>query len=680
MPVGLVLALCILTLLRGGDDARARLEALSSSAVSERVAAERWLAERLGPQDYPLVAGFLAGADAEAQARLAQAVGASDSHLELAALLASDDAPNVRRAGEQALRRMLSRWDGADSAESRGGERLWEELQGRFEGVFAFELGAADFDEQLELLAREAPNFVSEGGPSRNVALALDPTLYESLARARAEAGAEPRRGTQWIEGSFDALLKALANSGNASIVAFGLEGDEPWLWAHTAPAELSAGPVELIRIWCRNVVLGRERTRGEASARALAQCGWPAALPWLTRLWLERDDGNALAGVLVAAGRGRFAPTLLRTAALDGLLAEFARRELESSGPRWERFRREFALALARYPQSTLEGDDVAARIAQWVEREPSSRARVEAALEIFRGLRTAPPAWRQRIESLARDAEDADERLRALGAWAAVMEGPREARTLRLRLDHMQRWLESRRDGELLEQLERLCAAPPGDEPSRAALRAAAPPVRALWIDALASGGAPVEATAAFVRDWIDQELALEPLGERLAQRVRRGEGRAVARLLDLARAGTAERSAERARILTMLAGTMPMLERQHEFELLRAKSRLDDDDWSRLGALAFAGGSPVYAEFVLERAQAAIAAGEGPEGAWADAFVQAYTGAAGRGERELAERLRRELWLTVRRARHALQERMEREEWPPPPGPRARVLVLR
>ncbi len=679
MHVGLALALLIFTL-APGEDARTRLEALSSPVAAERVAAEHWLAERLSPQDYPLVAGFLPGADAEAQARLAQAVGASDAHLGLAALLSSDDAPNVRRAGEQALRRMLARWDGAAPAEALEGERVWEELRGRFEGLFALELGAADLDEQLELLAREAPVFVAEGGVTRRMALALDPVLFEALARARAEAGGAPRRAGQWREGSLEALLRALADSGKASVRAFGLEGDAPWLWVHSMPADATSGAVELVRSWCRGVLLGRERTRGEAAARALAQCGWPAAVPWLAQLWLERGDVNALSGVLVAAGRGRIAPALLQTAALDGLLAEFERRERDEQGPRWERFRREFAAALARFPQHTLEGDEVSARVAQWAEREPASSARVQAALEIFRGLRTAPAAWRERVAELASTGSEARDVLRALGAWAELVQEPCTPRTLRLDPAHLAEWLASRRDAELLEQLERLCAVPPADEAARSALRGAEASVRALWIEALLCPGAPIEAAAAFVRDWIDEPVALEPLGERLSQRVRRGDGRSVARLLELARAGTAERSAERARTLSLLAGTMPMLERQRWFELLSAKRETSDEDWPLLGALALAGGSPLYAEFVLERAQRAVAAGAAPDGPWAQAFAQAYAGAAGRGERELVERLRRELWLSVRRARHPLQERMEREEWPPPPGPRARPLAVR
>ncbi len=687
MGVGQLLALMILAF-GAGDDVRARLAELSSPVASERVAAEQWLAERIGAADYPLVAEFLARADAEAQARLAQALGAHDAQLDLATLLASDDAPNARRAGEQALRRMVSRWDGAAKPEARSGERVWEELRGRFEGVFALELGAADLDEHVELLAREAPIFVSEGGASRRVALVLDPPLFETLARARAEAGGAPRRTPSWREGAFDTLLQALTQSNKAAVEAFGFDGDAPWLWVHSAPADATANAAELVRSWCRSVVLGRERTRGEAAARALAQCGWPAAMPWLTGLWLERNDGNALAGVLVGAARGRVAPALLRTAALDGLLAEFERREREVQGPRWERFRREFALALARFPQQTLDGDDVAARVAQWAEREPASRARVEAALEIFRGLRTAPAPWRARIETLAsssveataNEVLDAGQWLRALGAWAALVEGPCAPRTIRLEFAQLAQLLERRRDGEWLELLERVCAAPAVDDAARARLGSAPAPTRALWIEALMSGAAPLEAAAALVRDWIDGAAALEPLGTRLARRVRRGDGRGVARLLELARAGTAGRSAERAKALTLLAGTMPMLERQRWFELASEQPQLSDEDWPLFGALAYAGGSPVYAEFVLERAQQAVEAGAASEGAWARAFEQAYAGAAGRGERELAERLRRELWLSVRRTRHPLQERMEREEWPPLPGPRARVLALR
>lgn len=661
------------------EDSQSRLKALSSSSLAERVSAERWLAEKLTTDDYPLIAGFVAEADAEARTRLTQALGVNDAHIELAALLAADDAPNARRVGDGALRQMAQRWSGDARLEPLGGEALWEELRGRFEGLFAFDAQAGDVDELAERLARAAPRFIDEGGRTKRVALTVDPTLFEALARARAEAPQGLERSPRWIEGPFDVLLRELARPGRTYVDLFGRKGDAPWLWLHGSPNDGELDGADLLRSWCRNFVLGRERTRGEAAARALAQSGWPAPLPWLTRLWLERADTNALAGVLVAAGRGRIAAGLLNAAALDGLLAEFERREREERSSRWERFRREFAAALAHFPPTGTDGDALSTRVARWAEHPQASRARIECAHRVLTGMRQAPPSWRERVDAQLRAGGAIDEVLWALESAAALASGPCEPRTLPLSLEHFTVWLERRIDAAALEWCELVCATGPSDESARAQARVATAPVRALWIDTLLAGAAPLEPAAKFVRDWIDDESALEPLGERLAQRTQRSESARVAKLLDLARAGTSGRSAERARRLSLLAGVMPALERQRWFELLRQQDAVNAEDWPLLGAFGRWGSSPPYAEFVLERALLALTADAALDSPWVAAFAQAYAGAAGRGELELAERLRRELWVAVRRARHPLAERMDREEWPPPPGPAPSVLSL-
>lgn len=664
----------------GFDDSQSRLRALSSASLEERASAERWLAEKLTSDDYPLVAGFVASADAEARTRLTQALGASDVHLELAALLSADDASNARRVGDGALRQMIQRWSGEPRLEPLGGEALWEDLRGRFEGVFALDAGAGDLDELAERLARAAPRFIDEGGRTKRVVLALDPTSFEALARARAEAPQGAARSSRWIAGSFDSLLRELTRPGRTYVEVFGRKGEAPWLWLHGSPAERDLDGADLLRSWCRNVILGRERTRGEAAARALAQSGWPAPLPWLTRLWLERSDANALAGVLVAAGRGRIAPALLNAAALEGLLAEFERREREGASPRWERFRREFATALARFPPNGIDGEELATRVARWAESPSASRARVECAQRVLAGMRRAPASWRERVETQLRAGGTVDELLAALELAAALAAGPCEPRTLPLSLEHLTAWLERRVDAAALEWCERICATGPSDDAARAQVRGAAAATRALWIDVLLGGAAPLEPAARFVRDWIHETTPLEALGERLALRVRRGESARVAKLVELARANVSDAAAERARRLALLAGVAPLLERQRWFEALSAQTDASADDWPLLGALGRWGTSPQYAEFVLERAKLALARDAALDSPWVAAFAQAYAGVASRGDVELADRLRRELWVAVRRARHPLGERMDRDEWPPLPGPAPSVLSLR
>jgi hypothetical protein len=662
----------------GGDDTPTKLQALSSASLAERQEAERWLASHLGHEDYPQVAGFVALADAEARTRLGQALAASDAHLELAVLLTADDTPNVRRAGDAALRQMVRRWSGAPQLAPKGGEELWEALDQRFEGVFALDLGAGELDESLECLARRAPTFLREGGREARLAIVLDPPLAEALLRAQAEGRVDGPRPARWSEGALDELVRELARSRQAYVEAFGLDTPWPWIWVHASPSSSELNGVDLLRYWCRNVIAGRDRLRGEAAARALAQSGWPAPLAWLSRLWREGNDRNALAGLLVAAGRGRIAAELVDADAVRALLAEFERREGEGPGPRWERFRREFTHALAQFPPFDLRGVALFEVVAAWAEAEGASEARRRCANQILAGMRRAPPKWREgALTLLGRGGAAFEETFAALRLAAALEREPRAPWTLALAPEVLDRALELRVDAQLLEWSELLSAAPAHDAAARERARAFAAPSRALWIEWVLVGNGAPEAAAPLVLDWARDTTPLAPLGERLAARVRLGDAARVAKLLDRARADAQGPALERVRRLAVLSGTTPMLERQRWFEQLSGAAPITADAWELLGALAHVGPSPLYAEFVLEQAKLAVAAeavesDNSLEGAWIDAFEHAYRGVSGRGELELAERMRRELWLSVRRGGHALRERMEREAWPRPPGP--------
>mgnify|MGYP001324052914 CR=1 FL=1 len=656
----------------GADDTPTKLQALSSASLAERQEAERWLASHLSHEDYPQVAGFVAAADAEARTRLGQALAGSDAHLELAVLLSADGAANARRAGDAALRQMVRRWTGAPQLEPKGGKELWEALERRFEGVFALDFGAGEFDESLECLARRAPTFVREGGRDARLAIVLDPPLAESLLRAQAEGRIAGERSAQWSEGSLDVLLRELARSRQAYVEVFGLDTPWPWAWVHASPSSAELNGADLLRHWCRNVVAGRDRLRGEAAARALAQSGWPAPLVWLSRLWREDGDRNALAGLLVAAGRGRIATGLVDENAVSALLAEFEAREREGSGPRWERFRREFTLALAQFPAFDLKGAPLSDLVAKWADREGASEARRACAAQILAGMRRAPPKWLDgAFAALGRGAAF-DETYSALRLAAALERKARAPWALALSPATLERALERRVDAQMLAWSEELSAAPPHDAAARERLRVLEAPARALWIDWVLVGNGAPDPAAPLVLDWARDSTALDALAERLQARVRLGDGARIAKLLELARADAQGPALERLRRLAVLAGTAPMLERQRWFEQLSSKAQLAADDWALLGALAHVGPSPLYAELVLERAKAAVVEDKELESPWIGAFAHAYAGVNGRGDAELAERMRRELWVAVRRAAHPLRERMEFGAWPPPPGP--------
>ena len=654
------------------DDARTRLAALSSTALEERQAAQTWLGANLRASDFPALTEFAATADPEARSRLTLALGESDAHLELAALLSAEEGAPARRIGEDALERMALRWWGSAPPAPTRGDDVWQYLADRFEGVFALELSGLDLVAALERLARADAPFVREGGGEGRLSIVVDPALYESHVRARASASPAP--SPDWVRGDLDSLVLELVRTRRVYADAFALESERPWLWVHALPSEaLLEGPA-LVRQWCRTVVTSRERLRGEAAARALANCGWPAPLPWLSRLWRERADRNALAGLLAAAAAGRVEPQLANAAALRGLFAEFERREAEPGNARSAAWSRDFALALARFPQVDRDGVALWELVANWADAPGASAARVQCARRILTGMRRAPESWRTRNAGLlASNTTSFDEWFAALRLHSAAFPGGAPA--LSFSAERAAQLRERRLESEFVELCERVGAAP---SPARVDFAALEPRTRALWIDALLTSESGAPAAVEQVRAWVRAEsVPLLALGERLGERARCGGFELVRQLLDAARSDAREPPAGRWRDLELLSGVLPMLERQRVYDELRERAPRNELDWALLGALAGSGPVEAYAELVLSRAKDVLAADASLQAPWIAAFAQAWGGALTRGQFDLAARLRRQLRLALRKARHPLLEALDAGAWPPLPGPAPRVL---
>lgn len=654
------------------DDARTRLAALSSTLLQERQAAQTWLGANLRASDFPALTEFAATADPEARSRLTLALGESDAHLELAALLSAEDGAQARRIGEEALERMALRWWGSAPLAPTRGDDVWAYLADRFEGVFALELSGLDLVAALERLARADAPFVREGGGEGRLSIVVDPALYESIVRARASASPAP--SPDWVRGDLDTLLIELVRTRRVYADAFALESERPWLWVHALPTEaLLEGPV-LVRQWCRTVVTSRERLRGEAAARALAHCGWPAPLPWLSRLWRERADRNALAGLLAAAAAGRVEPQLANAAALRELLAEFERREAEPTSARSAAWSRDFALALARFPQVDRDGAALWELVANWADTPGASAARVQCARRILTGMRRAPESWRTRNAGLlASNTTSFDEWFAALRLHSAVF--PASAPALSFSAERAAQLRERRLEGEFVELCERVGASP---SPARVDFAALEPRTRALWIDALLTSESGAPAAVEQVRAWVRAEsVPLLALGERLGERARSGGFELVRQLLDAARSDVREPPAGRWRDLELLSGVLPMLERQRVYDELRERAPRGELDWALLGALARTGPVEAYAELVLDRAKQALASDASLQAPWIAAFAQAWGGALTRGQFDLAARLRRQLRLALRKARHPLLEALDAGAWPPLPAAAPQVL---
>lgn len=296
---------------------RAALAALRAGASVERAGAEQRLSITLRASDAELVRSALADGDPEVAARLVNAIGARDEHVELAARLLADADARVRDVGERALRQQIERWLRGAFAEPRRSNRAADALADwrvRFPwrpiAIPARAAEELDLELELDRLVRVAP---------LPLAVALDPDL--ALAP-------HPRaRAVEASIGAWDAALDALRRAAR-----FELQTPEAWPeWGEpTRPfivvlAGSSAAPIapgERLVGWVGEVASTAPAPRRAAAARALAGSGWPAAVEWLGRRFADRGDAAALDGALLAAGRAGVARALRSPAAVGALLA----------------------------------------------------------------------------------------------------------------------------------------------------------------------------------------------------------------------------------------------------------------------------------------------------------------------------------------------------------------------
>jgi hypothetical protein len=293
------------------------LERAGSSDWAERARAQRWLATHLEAGDAAQVAARVAGPDAEVRARLARAIGGQARLVDLAANLALRAEPGAAEVGRESLREQILAFDpGAEAEPSETPDWLGDlRLAAPERLAVAAELRAGPPGALLDLLARELPS-----APP----LVLDP-------RAR-DLGSVVPAGE--LVGTLPEMLLQCSVEHGLRVLGFGFgpaaEG-RPWILL--APAEAAnSNAAELLGSWilgaANQALAPAERA---ADARALAATGWPAALAFLERRWIGGDE-PALAGLLLAAGRGRVAPALQDPQRQRALYARLAAAEHDGS------------------------------------------------------------------------------------------------------------------------------------------------------------------------------------------------------------------------------------------------------------------------------------------------------------------------------------------------------------
>jgi hypothetical protein len=535
-------ALLMLATIASAQDTRAQLARLSSDSGRERVDAERWLAVHLKSEDLALVAEAAVKAPTEARTRLTRALSCDDRHFDLAVLLLTDREPALHHLGHEVIGEMAVRWFGdGDLAPVTDSQALLETLHGRFIGNFSVRPFEHEFDELIDMLARNAPTPLSPPQSPRiegeGLPIVVDPLLYAEMQLKDSANNAMPASGgDEVLEGGFETLLFNAVTKRGARINGFGFKGPHPWLRVSELADVASDDALELIERWCVDVIQYPERPRGEGSARALAACGWPAPLSWLEQRWRSSEDRNALSGLLLAAGRGRVSADLATTKSVKVLLAGGGERGA-SLRPDADAFARRVMRALAACPSIGSDGSDLSAAVAEGAS--PAFARDYNARALILASYGRAPDAWRADMRKQLADStqslDDSDRlaRLRCLACtqpagandkpWSLVAN-----ESMLARLEH------DRAEAQFLAWTQRVFATPPAEWSAPANVAKFADAQRLLVIEWWLVSQSGIDNSARLALDWIAAGKSLVKLGDMLGERVRIGDGARVERML--------------------------------------------------------------------------------------------------------------------------------------------------
>jgi hypothetical protein len=667
------------------EDVRGALERLSNESAVERQAAERWLASNLDPEDLETVAEVGATAGLEARTRLANALGSDDRHFGLAALLAADYEPELRRIGNAALERMIARWYGEAELVPTPVEAVEQAMANRFSGrLYSMTVGERSLDEEVAAVARilGRPEGLRSAGAI--LGIVVDPLLYERHLEGRPPGPATLRgAGPRHFEGTADVMLLATALwRERLTVEGFGFDG--PHAWVHVVDhdqARTRTGGALLVA-WCRGMLEYPDRPEGEGAARALAGTGWPAPLAWMAQRWFEHGDRNALAGLLLAAERGRVVAGLATERSVERLLRAADRALVER--PRSLEFPEEVLRAIGAMGPVGSDGADLAAVVARgWEQqREPAARLRLGILCEMGR----APESVRVRLrEILAGGEAPVSDRFRfeMLRTLAATATGTGDATWTAHDPEALWRaGAELDLEHEAYTWLLRARARPPAAWRDPAALPASLGLPRRTrtldwWLEADASGavaGAHLLALTPGLNGAPEERV-----GETLALRVRRGDRARVEAALAAAREGGGAEATLGLDRLALLAGLLPEERHLALFEALVQGGTAPPDDLALVAVLAASSPAAEPARLALAAAVAADEeqpSGLGMEAPWVRAYARAIrtlqrSARGAEGAQEAETRLRKDLREEMRRSRHPLAERLRTEDWPPPPG---------
>ncbi len=261
-------------------------------------------------------------------------------------------------------------------------------------------------DLALDQLTRFAPG---------SVPIVLDPDL--ALSEHPRDTSA-----VTTLAGSFERVLDEIVRLHRADLEGFAVEREDdagatedagpelegprrPWIRVHRAVDTERKSAADRIVDWCVEIARPGEPARRSACARALAATTWPGGISWLEERAFAGKDDAALAGVLLAAGRGQVAPSLARPEVLRELLSSISD---------------DRARAIAATGPIGPKGEDLAAVVVENLATLPPREQWLR--LVALEGMRSPAPGVAAAVESLlAAPRVPAPVRFQALRARAA-------------------------------------------------------------------------------------------------------------------------------------------------------------------------------------------------------------------------------------------------------------------